>query len=369
MTELIIQDIHNLIQRSLYRNVISPSGIDFASNDYLGMSRDPDILRRLVEFLLEEKQLGATGSRLISGESEMVAQTEIFLAKVFHSPAALVFGSGYLANLGVIQALSGEGTSFFSDEKNHASLIDGMRSVQGDKKIFKHNDLNSLEDILKKDNSVRRVVVTESVFSMDGDSPALESLLDLCNKYNAFLIIDEAHAIGVLGRQGLGLLEAVGDLPENVIAIHPCGKALGTYGAFVNCSHIMRELLINKARTFIFSTALPNYVIAHIRFAVEEILRGSHLREKLFQNVSFFREKLTSSELLFRGCHIGYVSIPGNERVSMVARKLQEDGLFLRAIRAPTVQEGAERLRIGIKSFHSQEELILLASKLREYCL
>lgn len=365
------QQLQELNQRHLLRSLSASSGIDFSSNDYLGLSKSDLIHQRLIKFLQEQEcpRLGATGSRLISGENEFTHSTEEYLAKEFLSESCLIFGSGYLASLGVINSLATEGTSFFSDEFNHASLIDGMRLTKAPVHVFRHNDLSNLEDLLKSVNCRRRIVVTESVFSMDGDSPDIDDLLRLCEKFNAFLILDESHATGVLGMRGIGITETIGKLPDNVIAIHPCGKALGAYGAFVNCSELVRGILINRARTFIYSTALPSYTLAHIRFASEMSLAATRLRLQLKYHVSILRELLAQVGITLHGNHIGHIFVAGNEHCIQASRFLQSCGLSVRPIRYPTVKKGSERLRIVTKSFHSRDDLILLTSKLGELAL
>jgi 8-amino-7-oxononanoate synthase len=351
-------ELEKLHQSGLKRNLSVPTGIDFSSNDYLGLARSNSVQKRLINFLKQDNPLGSTGSRLISGESELVRKTEQFLAETFDTESALIFGSGYLANIGVMGALSsGVETDFFSDEYNHASLIDGMRLANGKINIFAHNDFNHLEKMLSNSSAQRKIVVTESVFSMDGDSPDLIALLNLCVKFCALLVVDEAHATGVCGINGLGLLKDLLHKSEAIIVIHTCGKALGSYGAFVSCSKIIRELLINKARSFIYSTALPPILIAHIRFALEESIHAHKLREQLNKNIQIISSAFQCHGLSWSGSHIGYIQLPGNERVVKVAAYLETRGYHVRPIRFPSVTKGQERLRITIKSFHTESDI------------
>src|SRR4051812_7555926 len=265
-----IQDeLLELKAHDLYRCPRDIDGLDFSSNDYLGFAQCPSIRQKLIEFLRDHPQLGSTGSRLVSGQNAMVAELESYLAEVWSAPRALILGSGYLANLGAMVALACDHAEFFSDQLNHSSLIDGMRLARSAVKVFRHNDLGHLKQLLTQSVAERKIIVTESVFSMDGDSPDLIELARLATEFGAYLVVDEAHATGVCGRKGLGLMDEIDYDIERTCIIHTCGKSLGSYGAFITTSSALAELIINKARTFIYSTALPSYVLAHIKFAVE----------------------------------------------------------------------------------------------------
>ncbi len=351
------QSLNELSQREHLRR-LEPfgGGVDFASNDYLRLSCNPTIREKLLEFLIENPQLGATGSRHISGNSEFFDESEAFIAKTLGVHSTLFFGSGYLANLGVIGSLGGPDTTFFSDERNHASLIDGFRLAKGHLTIFSHNDMEHLEALLKGSQCKHRVIVTESLFSMDGDQAPLADLCGLAREYGATLVLDEAHATGTLGSQGLGLSHEYSS--EHLISIHTCGKALGGYGAFVCCrrSH-MREFLINRARSFIFTTAPPPLLIAQARFALDEITSNPiHLRN--------LHDRIERSQRLFEGIglpHSGSAILPvivgSSKRALVLAESLRSQGLLVKAIRYPSVPEGAARLRITLSSAHTDEEL------------
>lgn len=354
-------ELHNLKSSGLWRNLSCLNGIDFSSNDYLGLARSSIIRKQLINYLETSQLLGSTGSRLVSGETELSRETEDFLAKLFHSESALLFGSGYLANLGVMTALGNESSEFFSDKLNHASLIDGMRLTKSRINTFNHNDLNHLETLLRASQANRKIVVTESVFSMDGDSPDLEKLVALVEKFDAILVVDEAHATGVCGTDGLGLLRDVSHDSIKTIGIHTCGKALGAYGAFVTSSEPIRYLFINKARSFIYSTAIPPLLLVQIRFALKEIIHGDSLRIRLADNINTAREMFDREGILLRGSHIGFIQFDGNHEVVTVAEFLQSNGFHVKAIRSPTVPAGKERIRITLKSFHKKEEIKSLA--------
>ncbi|MCB0408524.1 MAG: 8-amino-7-oxononanoate synthase [Bdellovibrionales bacterium] len=358
-------DLISLRKKNLYRSLQPVEGIDFASNDYLGFARSPILRQRLISFLKEEEKIGSTGSRLISGNDEFIEDTERYIADVFSSESALIFGSGYLANLGIITSLGQEGNVVFSDERNHASIIDGIRLSRSKLQIFNHNDLSSLYSLINKSPSKRKIIVTESIFSMDGDCAPLKELVDIAKKFDAYLVVDEAHATGTTGPSSLGLMSEF--KYEKLIAIHTCGKALGGYGAFVCCSQELKEYFINKARTFMFTTALPSVLIAHIRFALEE-LRGdpSHYLS-LLRNVNSFKNQFNKYGLPFSGSHIVPFLVGENENAVGLAKQLESQGYFVKAIRFPSVPNGTARLRITIKATHNEEQIHALCLALKEF--
>lgn len=357
-------ELASLREKGLWRELTTNQGVDFASNDYLGLARSSKLHSQLIEFMKNAPLLGSTGSRLITGENAFYQETESFIAGLFAVESALIFGSGYLANLGVMTALGGlEEVEFFSDALNHASLIDGMRLTRKPIHIFHHNDLNHLESLLKQSTAKRKIIVTESVFSMKGDSPDLNQLLSLAEQFQAFLVLDEAHATGVCGKNGLGLaVDATTNL-NSIICIHTCGKALGAYGAFVTSSHHLRQLLINKSRSFIYSTALPPIILAHIQLALQEIQTGLHTHQ-LGRTIEFTKTVFAKAGLEWRGSHIGFLHTSSNGKALAASEFLLAHGLHVRAIRAPTVAPGQEGLRITLKSFHTEKELQHLAQKL-----
>jgi 8-amino-7-oxononanoate synthase len=359
-------ELEQISSLGLRRVLVPFSGIDFASNDFLGLSRSPAIREAMVSYLQSGGALGATGSRLVSGENALVREIEDFVSSLYGMPAALFFGSGYLANVGLTAALACDGCEFFSDELNHASLIDGMRLTRQKVSIFRHNDLNQLADLLQGSAAARKIIVTESIFSQEGDGPDLHQLKSLMDEADSFLILDEAHATGVCGPSGLGRGEGISFDPEKTLLVHTCGKALGGYGAFILTGSTLREILIQKARTFIFSTALSPLCQVQTRAALEEVHRGAGLREKFRQNVESLAHHLDKAGLRPSGRHIVSVSVPGNERARDAANRLMEAGFFVRAMRAPTVPAGRERLRITVKAFHKPEDYQRFAHCLRK---
>lgn len=348
------QELESLSVQGLRRELICPTGIDFSSNDFFGLSQSKIIRQKLIHYLANEGILGSTGSRLVSGHSELVHNTEKYLAQLFKRPAALFFGSGYLANLGVTGALGSGTCEFFSDELNHASLVDGMRLSKSKISVFRHNDLEHLGDLLKVSKAHRKVIVTESIFSMDGDGPALHLLRDLMDEFNAYLILDEAHATGICGSFGLGRAYDCPLDSERTILVHTCGKALGGYGAFVLTSQTVRDLLINKARSFIYSTAPSPFHIIQTKAALTE-LENPIYRKGLEANHLTLNQHLGKVGIKAACGHILSIPVSGNDRVTKAAEILQRNHFFVRAIRSPTVEKGKERLRLTVKSFHNPE--------------
>jgi 8-amino-7-oxononanoate synthase len=340
---------------------------DFSSNDYLGLANNSEIRFALIKELQAGCPLGATGSRLVSGETDSHERVEQFLAQTFHAPSALLFSSGFMANLGVLSALGDLEAEFFSDELNHASLIDGIRSTKSARSIFRHNDMNDLKRLLALSTTKLKVVVTESVFSMDGDLAPISELLELARHYDACLVLDEAHATGIFGSRGLGRLEDLDSSGVHLIQIHTGGKALGGQGAFVLSSTNFRNLLINRARPFIYSTALAPLSALQIEFAIKAILEAPLQGQRLLQISENFRMQLAK---------IGFVSssrsqivpliLGSNEKVLRCQSALQAQQIDVRAIRSPTVPIGTERLRITLKSFHVEKEREDLLAALKE---
>src|SRR5579883_900021 len=260
-----------LDHRNQRRNLAEIRGVNFCSNDYLGLAESAALQKAVAEAVQRAERVGGTGSRLLSGQTEEWREVEEEFAKFAGTEAALFFTSGYGANVGLLSSLVGKDDVIFSDEQNHASLIDGMRLSGARKVIYPHLNLNALEDALRQEAGApwRKVIVTESVFSMDGDIAPLAEIANLAEKYNAALILDEAHATAVQGPSGRGLAISAG-LTHRVLAlIHTCGKALASAGAFVCGSAVLKDHLVNHARTFIFSTALPPYMAAQIGAALQ----------------------------------------------------------------------------------------------------
>lgn len=321
--------------------------IDFISNDYLGLSH----------FSLSENYKGATGSRLISGNSKVIEECESNLAELFSASDALCFNSGYDANLGFFSTVPQAGDVVFYDEEIHASVRDGLRLSRARNFAFKHNDINHLEELLVKFKSSDTIfIATEGLFSMNGDVAKVEELLSVAEKFNAILVIDEAHSCGVLGEMGKGLLAQLND---SVVKLVTFGKAYGGHGAVILSSTLIKEYLINFCRTFIYTTALP---IESYKRMIEVVQNDCSNNRKLLQkNIEYFRSKinldLISSEVspiqIIRGSKDFLKELEGRLKSNNVAAKI---------IYPPTVKEGEECLRICLHSFNSRKEIDLLIS-------
>ena len=359
--ERLYQGLSALEARSQRRSLAEIQGVNFCSNDYLGLAVNPALRAAVTEAVRISEKVGGTGSRLLSGQTEEWRDLEDEFAKFAGTESALFFTTGFAANVGLLSSLVGKDDVVFSDERNHASLIDGMRLSGARQVIYPHLNLNALEDALRQaaDASYRRAIVTESVFSMDGDIAPLVELSTLAEKYNAALILDEAHATGVHGPAGHGLAAAAG-ITSNVLAIiHTCGKALASAGAFVCGPAVLKEHLVNHARTFIFSTALPPYFTAQIRAALRLAEGMNEDRTSLFHRAAWFRAALQSEgfDTDGAGSQIVPVVLGHNDATLDAAEHLQRDGFAVRGIRPPTVPQGGSRLRLSLTTHISQEEL------------
>jgi 8-amino-7-oxononanoate synthase len=341
-----------------------PGGVDFFSNDYLGFSRSETIARRTEELLKECSVLanGSTGSRLVSGNSLLAADTEEYLAKVYNSGSALIFNSGYDANLGLISSAASRNDTIFYDEYVHASIRDGIRLSFAKSFSFRHNDVPDLLQKLERAKG-NVYIVTESVFSMDGDRAPLEELVELCAQKGFYLVVDEAHATGCLGENGKGYAVAENILPHVFARVVTFGKALGVHGAAVLGNAQLKEFLVNFARSFIYTTALPPHGYAAIRAAHEEMERAEAIRETLAQRIRFFRncEWPGTVSLIPSETAIQSFVIPGNDRVKSVAEFIQQEGFSVAPILSPTVPAGKERIRICLHAFNTEEEIQNLA--------
>jgi 8-amino-7-oxononanoate synthase len=336
-------------------------GVNLSSNDYLGLAADPRLRQAVVSALAEGIPLASTGSRLLSGNSQIWEQLEFEIARFMGSEAALYFNSGYSANVGVLSALIRPGDVVFSDAANHASIIDGLRLSGARKVIFPHLDMNSLERELRTEFSraAQKFIVTESIFSMDGDGAPVVDLVALSEKYGAELIIDEAHSTGVFGPRGRGLVAACGVSEQVLVTIHPCGKALAGMGCFVCCSEKLKQLLVNRARTFIFSTALPPYIAAQMRASIPIVAAADRERTDLAALSAFLRARL--HEAGFDNGRTDSQIVPiflgENERALRFSALLNEAGFGVRPIRPPSVPAGTSRLRISLHAKLSSGDL------------
>lgn len=340
--------------------------IDFSSNDYLGLARSKElslIIENRIK-LLPNRLNGATGSRLLSGNSLLMEELEVKLANFFKSESTLVFNSGYNANLAILSSIPKRGDSIFYDALSHASIKDGLRLSLAIKQSFKHNDLGDLEKKIKKAKGHIYIVV-ESIYSMDGDEAPLCDLAALCEKYQAHLIVDEAHSTGLFGDHGRGLLNHYSLEEKVAIRVYTFGKAMGIHGACVAGSKELIRYLTNFARPFIYTTAMDQAGLVSISSSIDFIEHHKNLFEDLKKRIEHFTSAIKNSpHLLPSSSAIQSFVIAGNASVKQVARNLQNDGLDVRPILSPTVPEGKERLRIILHSFNTFHEIDKLVNHL-----
>jgi 8-amino-7-oxononanoate synthase len=337
--------------------------IDFASNDYLGFSNSQSIFEATHEYLITNNQLqnGATGSRLLSGNHLVYNETEKLIAQFHQAPAALIFNSGYDANVGFFSAVPQKGDLILYDELCHASIRDGIQLSNAKAYKFQHNDFEDLERLLLRHPDTTIYIVTESVFSMDGDTPNLEELVRLAEKHNSYVVVDEAHALGVFGEKGEGLVQSL-QLQDIVFArIMTFGKGLGCHGAAILGSEDLKSYLVNFARSFIYTTGLSPHSVATILTAYQQLEKATESQLQLKNNIAHFNQeknRLSLKPLFVRSkSAIQSAIIPGNERVKSIASQLQEKGFDVKAILSPTVPEGQERLRFCLHSYNSEKEI------------
>lgn len=359
--------------------------IDFSSNDYLGFAQTLKVPAATLH--------GATGSRLISGHSEQHANLEEQIATFHNAPAALLFNSGYDANLGLIAAITDRNDIILYDELVHASIRDGITLSQAKSFKFKHNNFIHLKELLEKITTTstgEMYIITESVFSMDGDMPDLAALVLLSKQYkNVHIILDEAHAVGVIGKKGEGLAQLLGVERDVFARVVTFGKALGSHGAAVLGSANLKTYLVNFARSFIYTTALPPHTLACIQSGYQKLASGNapiallqqriqhfhHALQKsaVLKHCGLYKSRFRESELTTKPVNVAIhcVIIPGNLRVKQVEKYMHEAGYDVRAIISPTVPAGKERLRICLHAFNREEDITnmvnLLAQTLKKY--
>jgi 8-amino-7-oxononanoate synthase len=362
-------------QQHALRALSAPkTGVDFASNDYIGFSTNAQLFTDTHQFLVDHgyTQNGATGSRLLTGNHELYALAEQKIAQFHQADSALLFNSGYDANVGFFSAVPQKGDFILYDELCHASIRDGIRLSHAKSFKFQHNDTEDLERLLSHYSATTYnlqpttfYLVTESVFSMDGDSPPLEAFVQLAEKYGAYLVVDEAHALGVFGNQGEGLTQQL-RLQDKVFArIVTFGKGLGCHGAAILGSPELKQYLVNFARSFIYTTGLSPHAVATVHLAYNQLEQAPEQLQQLRDNIQFFNQEKLQLGLkplfVYSKSAIQSAILPGNEKVKHLAKKLQEAGFDVRAILSPTVPEGQERLRFCLHSYntHSQIQAVL----------
>ncbi|HYV46000.1 MAG TPA: 8-amino-7-oxononanoate synthase [Myxococcaceae bacterium] len=330
--------------------------VNFSSNDYLGLASDPRLARAATE-ALQSRGVGAGASRLVVGDTEAHHALENAAAALMGAEAARLFNSGYAANAGILQALcGGPEDAVFSDALNHASLVDGCRLSRAKVVVYPHADARALERLLAAEGGRRKVVCTDAVFSMDGDHAPLRELAEACGRHRAALVVDEAHAVGVLGPTGGGLCEALGVVAD--VRMTTLGKALGAFGAVAVGSTQVVELLMNRARTFVFSTALPAAVCAAGEEAIAVMRAEPARRETLWRNIRRMAEGLRALGVPAEARSAIFPLVLGEpERALEVAAQLRARGVLAKAIRPPTVPKGTSRLRFAVTAAHSEAQI------------
>ena len=361
--------LHRMGHRRFLRTVMTaPTGrvvldgrevITLGSNNYLGLSIHPKVIEAAVE-AVQEYGTGASGSRLLTGNCQLYVNLEAKIAELKRTEAALVFSSGYLANIGAIPVLAGDGDLILSDALNHASIIDGCRLSTAITQIYRHRDIDHLESLLTQSATFgRKLIVTDGVFSMDGNIARLPEICDLAERYNAMVIVDEAHSIGVLGESGGGTVEHFGLENRDVIQMGTMSKAIGGLGGYVAGSRMLIDLLINRARSFIFSTGLPPATLAAASAAIDVMRSTPELRYRLFSNTRRLTTALSEAgfQCLSTETQILPLILGSAEVTSQFAEMLLDYGVYAPAIRPPTVPEGTGRLRISVMATHTPEDM------------
>lgn len=355
---------------NLRQLTIHKAQVDFYSNDYLGLATTGVLASLMHPLSVGGHAVGSTGSRLLSGNSEHAEELERIIATFHKADAALLFNSGYDANIGLFASIADRHATILYDEYCHASIIDGIRlSLSSRKYKFRHNDLNVLEDKLKRRSDAGPVIVAvESVYSMDGDMAPLKDLTELCARYEAQLIVDEAHATGVVGAHGEGVVSSLGLQDEVFARVYTFGKALGCHGAAVIGGDLLKRYLINFARSFIYTTALPDHSIRAIQCAYEYLSDHSFTNQPLHDLITYFRSKINATgnaNWKDSQSPIQALVTGDNQKTKQLATAMQQAGLQINPILHPTVPSGAERLRVCLHSFNTTEQVDLLFEKLK----
>ncbi|HZW26468.1 MAG TPA: 8-amino-7-oxononanoate synthase [Gallionella sp.] len=341
--------------------------LSFSSNDYLGLANHPQLIRVLQEGALKHG-LGAGAAHLVSGHSTAHHELEQRIADFVGKPAALLFSTGYMANLGTVQALVGRGDTVFADKLNHASLNDAMLLCRAGVKRYRHGDMAQLAQLLEQTKSGRKLVVTDTVFSMDGDIAPLPELLALCEKHDAWLYVDDAHGFGVLGEKGRGSLSHFGIASSRIIYMATLGKAAGVFGAIVAAEQAVIDTLVNHANSYVYTTATPPALSVALLESVDLIEQGDELREHLHRLIEQLRAGVADLpwQLMPSDTAIQPLLIGDNQEAMRLSDGLRERGIWVVAIRTPTVPQGTARLRITLSAAHNESDVERLIGALHE---
>ncbi len=352
------------------RSLKNSQGIDFFSNDYLGLAQNKELHQLIANKSAEYPLNGSTGSRLLSGNSDLCEKLELQLAGYFNAEACLIFNSGYTANLALISSIAKRGDTIIYDELAHACIKDGARLTLAERYSFRHNDLEDLKSKIQLAKG-QIFIIVESVYSMDGDEAPLKEIIQIAKNIGAEIIIDEAHATGIYGRNGGGLSSLL-DVDESILArIYTFGKAMGIHGAAIAGNSVLKDYMVNFSRPFIYTTALPPHSLISIDQAFNFLINNIDLQDKLDAKVSYFNDlfekHLKNKYVKIKSSHpIQSVIIPGNENVKSIAHEINTKGFDVRPILSPTVKKGQERLRVCLHTFNTDDEINALIDTLAD---
>jgi 8-amino-7-oxononanoate synthase len=336
--------------------------LNFSSNNYLGLANHPAVVGALVEYA-GLYGVGSGASRLICGHMDVHAELEDAVARMKGTEAALTFSAGYMANLGILSTLAGPDATIFSDELNHASIVDGCRLARARVEVYRHSDAAHLSDLLRQSKARRKIVVTDGVFSMDGDIAPLPDLVEAKERHGAILVVDDAHATGVLPPHGRGTADRFGVRDRVDIQMGTFSKALGTYGAYIGTTRAMVDYFINKCRPFIFNTGLPPALAGATLAAIRLLSNEPGILESLWRNQDAFRGEMAArGRTVASPTAIVPILVGGDGETMAVSKALFDRGVFVHGIRPPTVPEGTGRLRLTLMATHTQEMIKTAAS-------
>lgn len=375
--DILSRRVGELLQRRVRENSLrrlqdlsleNPAFIDFASNDYLGLAQNAEHIEEVSRLSKSWARLGATGSRLLTGQNWLAETLEAEIADFHAAPAALLFNSGYDANIGWLPALARRGDVVLYDADIHASLHDAMRMTAAKISAFAHNDCpdlgKQLADLRAEGNFGGVIfVLVESVYSMNGDLAPLTEMVELCQTYDAILFVDEAHGTGTIGKHGEGLVQSLGLASQVPLRLHTFGKALGAHGAALLCSDELRQYFINYARSLIYTTAMPAHSLFAVRHAYQYLktAAGAQNIEKLHDNIAYFRQKSAPfAHIQPQPSPIQFIPVGSNAQARQLAAALFAQRVDARAILAPTVPQGSQRLRICLHTYNTPAEIDLL---------
>lgn len=354
---------------SLRQLTVSQNKIDFVSNDYLGLARSAALHQNIEEryHQLPFSKNGSTGSRLLAGNSALAEEVESYLAKIFKAEQAVIFNSGYAANQAALSCIPQKGDTILYDELVHACMHDGMKLSRAERKSFKHNNLQDLEDQLRETDG-KKFIAIESIYSMDGNQAPLTEIVNLAEQFDASIILDEAHSTGAYGKNGAGLAVSLGLGSKIDARIYTFGKAMGVHGACIAGSSTLANYLVNFARPFIFSTALSPHSLVSIQCAFGFLQNQLYLQESLQQNIQFFLQNYHQNNLpnkIESQSAIQSVLINGNKQVMALAEQLQQNGMDCRGIRFPSIKKGSERIRICLHAYNTETEIKKLINTMK----